>query len=147
MRSTSHPRKRAVRPIQPYTKPYIRALLMFSHRPQIHLKSPHRHPLPSKGGKVVSRAQHQVWCGASEEIQLFSHNKRPQEGTARKAQSDSEAKLCPCLHVNDVLAIASSPPRIMTSTGLRNLTRSTARAQLWIEKRKSDQVQHEARKK
>jgi hypothetical protein len=77
-------------------------------------QKPNRHPLPSKGGKVVSREQHQVQCGASEEIQLFSHNKRLQEGSARKAQSDQEAKLYQCLHVNEVLAVASSsssPPK------------------------------------
>jgi hypothetical protein len=115
MRSTSYPRNRAVRPVLPYTEPYTRALLTFSHRPQQpHLKSPHRHPLPSKRVKVVSREQHQVQCGASEEIQLISHNKRLQEGSSRKAQSDQEAKLYQCLHVNEVLAVASSsssPPK------------------------------------
>jgi hypothetical protein len=110
MRSTSHPRNRAARPVLPYEKPYIRALLIFSHRPQpIHLASPTVIPSHPKVGK--SSAESNIRCGAGQVRRRHGKTltaKTP--GSARKAQSDQEAKLCHCLHVNEVLAVASSSP-------------------------------------
>jgi hypothetical protein len=67
--------------------------------------------IPSHPKVGKSSAESNIRCGAGQVRRRHGKTltaKTP--GSARKAQSDQEAKLCHCLHVNEVLAVASSSP-------------------------------------